>query len=87
MSKKFISSAVSAPDLNSPAAQSFSNHANGGTSAAAAASLLPPIQAAASGDDDGRMSFATGSIKDASAASESKGPSLGGYIGNVGATS
>ena len=94
MSKKFISSAVSAPDLNSPtsvlsgsATQSFSNHTNGGTSAAAAASLLPPIQAAASGDDDGRMSFATGSIKDASAASESKGPSLGGYIGNVGTAS
>jgi kinesin family protein C2/C3 len=93
MSKKFISSAVSAPDLNSPmtvlsglAPQSFAVQPNGGNSAAAAASLLPPIQTMASGDDDGRVSFA-GSRMDASAASESKGPSLGGYIGNVGAAS
>ena len=95
MSKKFVSSAVSAPDLNSPtsvlsgsAPQSFVAQPNGGISAAAAAaSLLPPIQTAASGDEDGRVSFAAGSRMDASAASESRGPSLSGYIGNVGAAS
>jgi len=87
-SKKYISSAATAPDLISPTSvlsgSTFQSSSQLSATANAAA-LLPPILATSSGDDDAKVSLTGGARMDSSAASGSRGPSLGGYIGNAGA--